>query len=502
MPREDPLISKRCAVVGTLSKAMSRQPSSLWKLTAMTLGIIAFVMLLVWIITTWAMTRFFDQVGRAIIKDDLREYGVIFESRSSKAVAKLFDAGGHGEQDQALRLLDPEGNSLVDRPFPDGSLKEWPDSGFASEGSIDGIEWNRIPLGSGKVITIGRRRFEDRSELWFARTNSADLAAIDQVHDLLLLAMLIAIASAVGPTVWFASRVLRPVNSLIDGAHRLARGDSLTARLETAVAIPELRVFAEVFNESLDRVQALTEELEAANDQLAHELRTPLARIRGNVESILSSPEITPAILENAARAVEEIVRSSAIIQDILSIRAGDSGVMRLNPECASLSDLVRETFELYSASAEEKGLVFRIADSNGDCVGSFDRQRLQQALCNLLDNAIAYTPSGGEVVLGLECRDGSAEIRVSDTGPGLTGDDDQKIWRRFMRGSIASAATPGIGLGLSLVRAVATAHHGEAGCRNRSEGGADFWIRIPFEQQEERGEASVDPVADSLRPR
>jgi signal transduction histidine kinase len=224
---------------------------------------------------------------------------------------------------------------------------------------------------------------------------------------------------------------------------------------------------------------------------LAHELRTPLARIRGNVESILNSPGVSPTVVESAARAVEEIVRSSAIIRDILSIRAGDLGAMRLNLEVVSLSGLVQETFELYSASAEEKGLTFTLEGSTAELVGSFDRQRLQQALCNLLDNAIAYTPGGGVVSVALESADGSAEIHVRDSGPGLTGDDDQKIWRRFMRGSIASAATPGIGLGLSLVRAVATAHHGEAGCRNRSEGGADFWIRIPFEQQDERGDTA-----------
>ena len=457
----------------------------------MTLGIIAFVMMLMWIITTWAMTHFFDEVGRAIIRDDLREYGVIYENRSPQAVAMLFEAGGHDEQDHAIRLIDSQGNPLLNQPFPDGVHKDWPDFGSESEARIDGIEWNRVSLGDGKIITIGRRRFEDGAELWFARTNAGDLAAIDQVHKLLFVAMLIAIVLAVGPTVWFASRVLRPVNSLIDGAHRLARGDLLTARLETSVAIPELRVFAEVFNESLDRVQALTEELEAANDQLAHELRTPLARIRGNVESILNSPGVSPAVVESAARAVEEIVRSSAIIRDILSIRAGDSGAMRLNPEVVSLSGLLQETFELYSASAEEKGLTFTLEGPAAELVGSFDRQRLQQALCNLLDNAIAYTPVGGVVSLALESADGSAEIHVRDSGPGLTGDDDQKIWRRFMRGSIASAATPGIGLGLSLVRAVATAHHGEAGCRNRSEGGADFWIWIPFEQRDERGDTA-----------
>jgi signal transduction histidine kinase len=461
---------------------MSRPSSSLWKLTAMTLGIIALVMVLVWLITTWAMTHFFDEVGKAIIEDDLREYGVIYENRGAEAVTMLFDAGGHGEQDQGLRLIDSTGTPFVDRPIPIFPQTGWPEFPNKLSPGTDGIDWLRNSLGGGKVITIGRRRFEDGSEMWFARNNSGDLAAIEQVHELLFVAILIAITMAIGPTVWFASRVLRPVNSLIDGAHRLARGESLTARLETSVAIPELRIFAEVFNESLDRVQTLTEELEAANDQLAHELRTPLARIRGNVESILNSPEVTPAILENAARAVDEIVRSSAIIRDILSIRAGDSGTMRLNLELVSLNDLVRETFELYSASAEEKGLKFKLETPSEDDVGRFDRQRLQQALCNLLDNAISYTPAGGEVELLLEVTDSDTTIHVRDSGPGLAGDDDHRIWRRFMRGSIASASTPGIGLGLSLVRAVATAHHGEAGGANRAEGGADFWIRIPFE--------------------
>lgn len=455
----------------------------------MTLGIIAFVMMLVWLITTWAMTQFFDEVGKAIIEDDLREYGVIYENRGAEAVKRLFDAGGHGEQDQGLRMIDSTGKTLVDRPVPVFPQDGWPELPKEPGPAPDRIDWLRNSLGGGKIITIGRRRFEDGAEMWFARSNTGDLAAIEQVHELLLVAILIAITLAVGPTVWFASRVLRPVNSLIDGAHQLARGESLTARLETSVAIPELRVFAEVFNESLDRVQTLTEELEAANDQLAHELRTPLARIRGNVESILNSPEVTPAILENAARAVDEIVRSSAIIRDILSIRAGDSGTMRLNPESVSLTELVRETFELYSASAEEKGLKFNVETPSEDIVGRFDRQRLQQALCNLLDNAISYTPPGGEVGLVLKGTASDTTIHVRDSGPGLVGDDDQRIWRRFMRGSIASASNPGIGLGLSLVRAVATAHHGEAGGGNRAEGGADFWIRIPCESS-----LGVDP--------
>jgi signal transduction histidine kinase len=227
----------------------------------------------------------------------------------------------------------------------------------------------------------------------------------------------------------------------------------------------------------------LTEELEAANDQLAHELRTPLARIRGNVEHILKQAELTPVIREDAARAIDEIKRATALIQNILSIRAGDSGVMKLNIETLSLAGLVEESFELYSAAAEEKALEFRLIIPERDRPLSFDQQRFQQAVCNLLDNAIAYTPRGGTVELELKFENEGAVIFTRDSGPGLSEADSQRIWRRFMRGSAASANAPGIGLGLSLVKAVANAHHGDVGARNRPEGGAEFWIRIPIDR-------------------
>jgi signal transduction histidine kinase len=291
--------------------------------------------------------------------------------------------------------------------------------------------------------------------------------------------MLVTAAFAIAPLIWFSSRVLRPVHELMARARQLARADAGFQRLESSGAIVELKEFADSFNESLDRVHALTQELEATNDQLAHELRTPLARIRGNVETILSRAD-DPASRESAARTVVEIDRAASLIQAILSIRAGDARSMKLQNELLSLGDLVEETCELYSAAAEAKGLelVTDVAPSEIQVEG--DRQRLQQALCNLLDNALAYTPQGGKIEVKLEKDQPDAIIRVRDTGPGLTNSDADRIWRRFMRGSAASASTPGIGLGLSLVKAVINAHRGEVGAHNRPEGGAEFWIRLP----------------------
>lgn len=449
----------------------------------MMLGVVAFVMVLVWFVTTWALHHYFNEVGKAVIEDDLREYGAVYEQLGTEGTAALFKAAGHSERDQSIRFLDPGGHPLIELPIPERPGEPWPDFSPGTSSSAGGFDWLRKSFGDGVVVTFGRRTFDDGAAICFARSNSGDRSAIRQMHQFLLFAMGLAVVLAIGPVAWFASRVLRPVETLIGGARRLARGASLDARLESSVAIPELHEFANAFNETLGRVQCLTEELEAANDQLAHELRTPLARIRGNIENILNAKEATPGMLECAARAIDEIERASTIIRDILSIRAGDSGTMRLNLESISLGHLIRETAELYSAAVEEKGLrlALSLPEPGADPILPLDRQRVQQALCNLLDNAISFTPAKGRIEIALDLDDTSACLHVRDSGPGLSVEDPPRIWRRFMRGSAASASAPGIGLGLSLVRAVARAHHGEAGARNRDDGGADVWIQIPI---------------------
>lgn len=447
----------------------------------MMLGIIVFAMLLMWIFTTWALRKSFDEVGHAVIEDDLGEYAVIYEKGGIDSVSELFHAGGHDSHDQALRLISSSGEILLDVLIPNHPEVQWPDLPVRQSAKGSPIAWSRHPLTDGTILTIGRRTLSDGAELWFGRSNAADLLAISQVHNYLLIAMGAAATLAIVPVLWFGSRVLRPVRILIAGAHRLVSGQTFDHRLEASASIPELQEFAAAFNESLDRVQILTEELEAANDQLAHELRTPLARIRGNVEHILKQPAIDDTVREDAARAIDEIKRSTALIQSILSIRAGDSGVLKLNLEPLSLVHLVEESCELYSAMAEEKGLKFSVILPNREEPVQLDQQKAQQALCNLLDNAIAYTPRGGMVEVSITFDHESAVVKVRDSGPGLSESDREQIWMRFKRGSAASASTPGIGLGLSLVRAVAKAHRGETGVITPVEGGAEFWIRFPL---------------------
>jgi len=449
----------------------------------MTISIVGAAMALMWWFTSVALNHSFDEIGRAIIEDDLGEYSVVYEQSGAEGVASLFRAGGHDGHDQILKLISPSGETILNVRLTDQPQVDWPDIPKASSVN-DGVTWNRHQLSDGTTLTMGHRILPDNAELWFGRTNAKDLEAVSEIHQLILLAMAITTVLSVGPILWFAGRVLRPVQSLIASAKGLASGDGLENRLQPSASIPELREFSEVFNESLDRVQRLTEELEAANDQLAHELRTPIARIRGNVERILSNSENDSAVQEDAAKAISEIERTTSLIQSILTIRAGYSGAMKVNLESVSLCALVADLFDLYSASAEEKELAFLLSLPDEDVSFKIDSQRVRQALCNLLDNALAYTPRKGKVEIGLTGEADYCTLFVRDNGPGVAQADRDRIWRRFMRGTNASADVPGIGLGLNLVRAIATAHKGEAGYTELSPG-SEFWLRLPIESGE-----------------
>lgn len=441
----------------------------------MLLGIIVFALLLMWGLSYLVLNQHLGSISRAVILDDLGEYPVLYDNGGLLRLQRLYQEGAH-EHDHALRVLDANGEVLLEVNSPETKGIHWPDYPWLPSHEID---WHSLPLPSGKgSALVGRRGLSDGHQLWLARTDTDEIAILHDLQRKLLLAGLLTALTTIVPLVWFTRHVLNPVRSFIASAKILTREHRLDQRLSVDGGIPELREFAGTLNESLDRVEILTQELEAANDQLAHELRTPLARIRGNVEVVLAHCD-DPIGHEAAALSIEEIERSTALIQSILSVRAGDARSMKLYLEPTSLRDLLTGICELFTAAAEQRGQELELLIT-GDTAVMVDRQRLQQAVSNLLDNALAYSPIESTITVLLDVEDDFATIHVLDQGPGISETDPQRIWRRFMRGSAASATTPGIGLGLSLVKAVAHVHRGEAGVQNRPEGGADFWIKLP----------------------
>jgi signal transduction histidine kinase len=290
---------------------------------------------------------------------------------------------------------------------------------------------------------------------------------------------LIALALCSLPLYWFARSVLRPIRGITTATRGLHEPDHVLALSHRNIAIPELKTLAAVVNASHSQVAYLSQELQSTNDQLAHELRTPLARIRGNLEALHDHTD-SPKAREAAARSLEEIDRSKQLIQSILTIRGCDHGVLNLNVKPTAIGEMLENLVDLFTPAAEQLGLGLGVK-VDVDFVAELDRELMNQAISNLLDNALTYTPSGGAVTVRWQAQATWVTVFVEDTGPGVHPDEVALIWERYARGS-ASFKTrhASIGLGLSLVRSIVSAHGGEVGVSNLPTGGASFWIRLP----------------------
>jgi signal transduction histidine kinase len=296
-----------------------------------------------------------------------------------------------------------------------------------------------------------------------------DIGEREQFREIIGSALAWALALLIGLALlsWFfvSRRVLKRIDSLSATSRRIMAGD-LSGRLEVTGTGDEFDRLADSLNAMLDRIEHLLYGLKDVSDNIAHDLKTPLTRLRNRVEAALASPESTEtyrAALEATIEESDQLIKTFNALLMIARIEAGSQDAAMTEVEAGAV---VRDVAELYEPVAEEKGADLTV-DAPEPVTLKANRELLGQALTNLVDNALKYAaPAEHEsrrltILLSAKRDGGNVVLAVADNGPGIPPADRQRVLQRFVRLE-ESRSQPGSGLGLSLVAAVARLHHGD----------------------------------------
>ncbi|ULQ46403.1 HAMP domain-containing histidine kinase [Flagellatimonas centrodinii] len=252
----------------------------------------------------------------------------------------------------------------------------------------------------------------------------------------------------------------RQVAIIDQSAQRIMAGD-LDHRIPSTGSGDELDQLGETLNQMLDRINELISATRSATDAIAHDLRSPLARLRGALEEAITSPPPDPKRKEWLQDQIAQLDQVLGTFKALLQLATVESGVLRARFTGVSMATVVSDALSLYEAAATERGIRLRYASANADTPITGDRHLLFQAVANLLDNAIKFSPPDRDVSVRLARHGDRLQLDVEDQGPGIPAGDEIRVFDRLFRHD-AARQSAGFGLGLSVVRAIARLHHGD----------------------------------------
>jgi signal transduction histidine kinase len=410
-----------------------------------------------------------------IIQSTLREYATRYQAGGLPALARAIEIEQRSGTREPLfvRLVGPFQDVLLYSlpeawgAFDVTELPGGPDAIWAQVRARDRnavLEVASIAVGGGSLLQVGK-------------TTEAREQLLSNFRSVLITGAGAALMIGVIGGIFLTRSTLKPLRDLRDAVRRILQTGQTDDRVPVyghGDAVDEL---SHLFNAMLARITTLIHGMRNALDHVAHDLRTPMTRLRVTAESALATNDPVK-YREALSDCLEESERVLSMLTTLMDISEAETGTMKLNVSELDLAKLASEVRDLYEDTAEAAGIDFQV-DVPASLVVQADRDRLRQALANLVDNAIKYTPRGGRVDVQATSDQRSVLIRVSDTGIGIGEQHLPRIFDRLYRGD-QSRATRGLGLGLSLVRAYVEAQGGTVTVSSTPGKGSVFTITLP----------------------
>jgi two-component system OmpR family sensor kinase len=315
-----------------------------------------------------------------------------------------------------------------------------------------------------------------------ADTRSAELR-VQQLVSTIIVAFVIGLVPAVLVGRWLAGRALEPVDRMITEVREITDGRTLHRRLAAPMVKDEMGRLAETLNQMMARLERSFAALRRFTADASHELKTPLTVVRAGVERAITRPDVPQETLAALEETLQEVNRMTELLDSLLTLARADEGRAELHREPVDLRAIVTEAGETGELLADHAGVAIEIRTPPEPVVLAVDRSRVRQLILNLIENAVKYTPRGGNVVVQLGGSDGKVLLTVADSGIGIAPGDLPHIFDRFWRADSArtrTGARPGAGLGLAISQWIAEAHGGSIEVQSRPGRGTTFTVTFP----------------------
>jgi signal transduction histidine kinase len=434
----------------------------------------------------WSLERQLEAQDYDALQLRLRQYAGIYAENGLDGLRERVTEDSEAPHVRSLfiRLVGRQGSVVWGKIPPD-----WIDADTRRVVVPDGwggwseqrVYTMRVPRDDQQDLAIVSQALPDGLLLQVGRSTDSRTVLLAPLRRTFLEIGGIVVVAGLGVGFLSAWRATRPLHQVVETARRIIATGALDARVPTPAGRDDVAELVHHFNTVLDRNAALVRSMREALDNVAHDLRTPLTSLRGAAELALIQPEDTAASREALADCVERADEVLHLLRTLMEVSEAEAGMLRLEKGPCDLRDIASHAIELYAEVAESRELSLTLAPG-GPVPLTADPVRLRQAIANLIDNAVKYTPAGGRVEVSAAPRGGEAVVEVRDTGPGIPPDEQPRVWERLYRGD-QSRSQSGLGLGLSLVRAIVEAHGGRTAVSNAAEGGAVFELRLPLDR-------------------
>jgi signal transduction histidine kinase len=410
-----------------------------------------------------------------IIRATLREYASRYELGGLAALSRAVELEERtGDQERLfVRVLGRGAEATFVR-----DPQAWGRYAVEDLGNGDSALSETIGHDRRAVLEVASARLYDGTILQVGKTNEIRLALLRRFELVVGIVSVLALTIGITGGLILTRSTVQPIYELIDVVQNIIT----TGRTDTRVPVREpqgdaVQQLAAQFNAMLDRITALLSAMGESLDNVAHDLRTPIARLRAIAGRALESGDADQQ-REALADCLEEADRILSMVNTLMDISEAEAGVLTLRRETVPLRGLLGQVVELYEDVAETRHVPV-VLEPGPDVVVNGARDRLRQVFANLLDNAIKYTPDGGSVTIAV-ARDGDmAVVTVTDTGSGIPPEHLPRIWDRLYRAD-PSRSERGLGLGLSLVKAYVAAHGGTVDARSEPGRGSTFTVKLP----------------------